>query len=57
MNLSNLSLNFEKKFRIERCLEMTYQLGRMLEFYQLQSIGYFIVNHLDQIAKKFRDKN
>jgi hypothetical protein len=32
-------------------------MGMMLEFYQLQSIAFFLINHIDLLSAKFEEKN
>jgi hypothetical protein len=52
-NLLTLNINFEKKIRIEKELEVVYKVGMMLEFYQLQTIAFFLIDHIDHLARKF----
>lgn len=36
---------------------MVYKLGLMLEFHQLQSIAFYLIDHIDRLTAKFLQKN
>lgn len=36
---------------------MIYKLGLMLEFYELQAIAFYLINHIEVLSLKFEEKN